>query len=176
MSLKPLSVSSPRSQQSSPSSQPFSSLPTSPNTDTSALSTSPRSAFVGQSPPLSAGGPSKQFDRSSPPRSTSSVGLGLGLGLPKSPRLGVGTVGLALNDDEMAQVTNPQELTSYVDKLLNDLEARFDGMSADVLSRLTSLSTRVDSLESSISDLMSGNASVALGPGTEWGDRSTAQA
>ncbi|KDE07277.1 hypothetical protein MVLG_02497 [Microbotryum lychnidis-dioicae p1A1 Lamole] len=165
MSHKPLNVSSPRSQQSSPSSQPFSSLPTLPNTNTLAIS--PRSASVPHSPPLSAGGAANRFGSSSPPRSTSNVGLGLGL--PKSPRLGVGTARLALNDDEMTQVTNPQELTSYVDKLLNDLEARFDGMSADVLSRLTSLSTRVDSLETSISDLMSGNASVALGPGTESG-------
>mgnify|MGYP001567989549 FL=1 len=67
-----------------------------------------------------------------------------------------------------------------VDTLLNELEARFEAMSTDVLGRrawfplsfrstadlqrhaVGSLSTRIDSLESSIADIMSGTAGGPL--------------
>ncbi|KAK4056401.1 hypothetical protein OIO90_002544 [Microbotryomycetes sp. JL221] len=136
-SLRPLSVSSPRS---------LTSPKPSHGSSSSTHSTSPRVGSTSQqqrSPNLS-GLPSTSPKLGTGVKSTTdSIGLGLGV---------------AVDEDAKVEVTSPLELTQFVDNLLNDLEARFDAVSNDVLSRLNSLSTRVDSLEASIGELMSGSS------------------
>ncbi|KAI5481306.1 hypothetical protein MNV49_004928 [Pseudohyphozyma bogoriensis] len=81
------------------------------------------------------------------------------------PTIGLGVAGASVgteNEDHKIEVTSPHELTKFVDNLLTDLESRFDVMSLDVLARLSSLSTRVDSLEASIAELMEGKAGGPL--------------
>ncbi|KAK4051578.1 hypothetical protein OIV83_002718 [Microbotryomycetes sp. JL201] len=139
-SLRPLSVSSPRSL-TSPKPSYSSTHSTSPRLGSSTASDAANNRPAG-SPSLGAASSQAQ---------SSSKAIGLGLGV-------------AVAEDAKAEVTSPVELTQFVDNLLNDLESRFDAISSDVLSRLNSLSTRVDSLESSLSELMSGNSSAPPRP------------
>ncbi|KAM0789778.1 hypothetical protein ACM66B_006631 [Microbotryomycetes sp. NB124-2] len=136
-SLRPLSVSSPRSLASPKPSY------------SSTHSTSPRL------------GPSSSANTSTH-RPSGSPNLSTGASQLKNPSNAIGLgLGVSVDEEAKAEVTSPVELTQFVDSLLNDLEARFDTISSDVLSRLSSLSTRVDSLEASISELMSGNGSTS---------------
>ncbi|ORY56825.1 hypothetical protein BCR35DRAFT_309768 [Leucosporidium creatinivorum] len=136
MAFRPLAVTSPR---------PATSSKGSPNLSNPSRTPSPTTT---RSPALASASPSIATASPSTGTGGENVGLGLGVDTPSSvPEL-----------DSRAEVTSPLELTEFVDNLLNDLESRFDAMSTDVLSRLSSLTTRVDSLESSISDLMSGTA------------------
>ncbi|KAH8090873.1 hypothetical protein HD553DRAFT_303632 [Filobasidium floriforme] len=52
-------------------------------------------------------------------------------------------------------VKSPGELTVFVDKLLSDLEGKFDSMSHDLLERMNHMSDRIDQIETSIHDLIS---------------------
>ncbi|KAF8526211.1 heat shock factor binding protein 1-domain-containing protein [Hysterangium stoloniferum] len=54
-------------------------------------------------------------------------------------------------------ISSPHELTAFVETLLGQLETRFEDMSAQILDRMTQMSARVDSLESSIQDLINGD-------------------
>ncbi|GAA6033470.1 hypothetical protein JCM8097_001414 [Rhodosporidiobolus ruineniae] len=97
---------------------------------------------------------SPNLDRNTASAASSVVGGGaVGLGVT-----GAGSLGVPDGPEVKGDITSPVELTQFVDTLLNDLESRFDNLSKDVLSRLEGLSTRVDSLETSLSDLMSGTA------------------
>ncbi|KAG8979766.1 hypothetical protein FRB95_014888 [Tulasnella sp. JGI-2019a] len=51
-------------------------------------------------------------------------------------------------------ISSPHELTMFVDTLLSQLETKFDEMSTQVLDKMTAMSTRVDSLEVAIQDLI----------------------
>ncbi|BEI84913.1 hypothetical protein CcaverHIS002_0503140 [Cutaneotrichosporon cavernicola] len=51
-------------------------------------------------------------------------------------------------------VASPGELCGFVDTLLNTLESRFDEMSDQVMSRMDEMASRIDNLETAISDLM----------------------
>ncbi|GJN94244.1 hypothetical protein Rhopal_007318-T1 [Rhodotorula paludigena] len=110
------------------------------------------------SPALSLSSTSTSLKQPAPaPATTHTVGLGVsGAGDLVPPP--AADDDLLLEPDPRATVTSPLELTHFVDSLLSDLEARFDTISNDVLSRLNGLSSRVDSLETSLAQLMSGNA------------------
>ncbi|KAH8922505.1 hypothetical protein BT69DRAFT_1320131 [Atractiella rhizophila] len=52
------------------------------------------------------------------------------------------------------EITSAVELNDWVDSLLTNLESRFDQMSEEVKERLQAATSRIDSLEQSIADLM----------------------
>ncbi|KAK7195704.1 Heat shock factor binding protein 1 [Novymonas esmeraldas] len=47
-----------------------------------------------------------------------------------------------------------QELTSYVQGLLQQMQARFEEMSSNIISRIDEMGARIDDLEHSIDELM----------------------
>ncbi|KAF8689036.1 Heat shock factor binding protein 1, partial [Rhizoctonia solani] len=59
-------------------------------------------------------------------------------------------------------ITSPHELTVFIESLLNQVETGFDDMSNQILERMTQMSSRVDSLELAVQDLINGDLS---GPG-----------
>ncbi|KAH7106221.1 heat shock factor binding protein 1-domain-containing protein [Auriculariales sp. MPI-PUGE-AT-0066] len=59
-------------------------------------------------------------------------------------------------------ISSPHELTAFVEMLLGQLETKFDDMSNQLLERMNQMSSRVDSLEASIQDLI--NADIAVPP------------
>ncbi|KAF8574940.1 hypothetical protein K439DRAFT_1250991, partial [Ramaria rubella] len=61
-------------------------------------------------------------------------------------------------------ISSPHELTVFVETLLGQLETKFDDMSTQILDRMSQMSARVDSLESSIQDLINGDVSVPQSP------------
>ncbi|TEB18901.1 hypothetical protein FA13DRAFT_1736891 [Coprinellus micaceus] len=61
-------------------------------------------------------------------------------------------------------ISSPHELTAFVENLLEQLDAKFDDMSSQILERMTQMSTRVDALESSIQDIINGDASTPQSP------------
>ncbi|KAF8193388.1 heat shock factor binding protein 1-domain-containing protein [Pholiota molesta] len=65
----------------------------------------------------------------------------------------VGTI--APND-----ISSPHELTAFAETLLEQLDAKFDDMSTQILERMNQMSTRVDALEASIQDIINGDVSV----------------
>ncbi|KAG8767659.1 hypothetical protein FRC12_006121 [Ceratobasidium sp. 428] len=60
-------------------------------------------------------------------------------------------------------ITSPHELTVFIENLLNQVETGFDDMSSQILERMTQMSSRVDSLEIAVQDLINGDLS-APGP------------
>ncbi|CAE6454857.1 hypothetical protein RSOLAG1IB_01452 [Rhizoctonia solani AG-1 IB] len=68
------------------------------------------------------------------------------------------TAGLTKPED----ITSPHELTVFIENLLNQVETGFDDMSGQILERMTQMSSRVDSLELAVQDLINGDLS---GPG-----------
>ncbi|KAJ1307553.1 hypothetical protein OPQ81_001650 [Rhizoctonia solani] len=60
-------------------------------------------------------------------------------------------------------ITSPHELTVFIENLLNQVESGFDEMSNQILDRMTQMSSRVDSLELAVQDLINGDLS-APGP------------
>ncbi|KAF8476470.1 heat shock factor binding protein 1-domain-containing protein [Gautieria morchelliformis] len=61
-------------------------------------------------------------------------------------------------------ISSPHELTAFVETLLGQLETKFDDMSSQILDRMSQMSARVDSLETSIQDLINGDVSVPQSP------------
>ncbi|KAF8871757.1 heat shock factor binding protein 1-domain-containing protein, partial [Infundibulicybe gibba] len=61
-------------------------------------------------------------------------------------------------------ISSPHELTAFVETLLEQLDAKFDDMSSQILDRMTQMSTRVDSLEASIQDIINGDIGVPQSP------------
>jgi len=53
-----------------------------------------------------------------------------------------------------SDISSPHELTAFVETLLEQLEAKFDDVSSQILERMNQMSTRVDSLEASIQDII----------------------
>ncbi|KAG8930756.1 hypothetical protein FRC03_004459 [Tulasnella sp. 419] len=51
-------------------------------------------------------------------------------------------------------ISSPHELTAFVETILSNLETRFDDMSSQVLDKMNQMSTRVDSLELAMQDLL----------------------
>jgi len=49
---------------------------------------------------------------------------------------------------------NMQELTIYVQNLLQNVQDKFQSMSDQIISRIDDMGTRIDDLEKSIADLM----------------------
>jgi len=52
-------------------------------------------------------------------------------------------------------ISSPHELTAFVETLLEQLEAKFDDVSSQILERMSQMSARVDALEASIQDIIS---------------------
>ncbi|KAK0204389.1 heat shock factor binding protein 1-domain-containing protein [Desarmillaria ectypa] len=61
-------------------------------------------------------------------------------------------------------ISSPHELTAFVETLLENLDAKFDEMSTQILDRMSQMSTRVDALEASIQDIINGDVSVPQSP------------
>ncbi|KAF8589902.1 hypothetical protein K439DRAFT_1657726 [Ramaria rubella] len=78
----------------------------------------------------------------------------------------------------LENIASPHELTTFVkhrvETVLMELENKFDDMSSQVLDRLTQMSSRIDSLELSIHELLNGDlgstapASPAPGSSTRF--------
>jgi len=56
-----------------------------------------------------------------------------------------------------ADISSPHELTAFVETLLENLDAKFDEMSSQILDRMMQMSSRVDALEASIQDIINGD-------------------
>jgi len=56
-----------------------------------------------------------------------------------------------------SDISSPHELTAFVETLLEQLEAKFDDVSSQILERMNQMSTRVDALEASIQDIINGD-------------------
>ncbi|KZO96636.1 hypothetical protein CALVIDRAFT_598199 [Calocera viscosa TUFC12733] len=82
-------------------------------------------------------------------------------GGPLHPRPSAAGVGSS-RVPQPTDISSPHELTAFVESLLTQLETRFDEMSGQVLERMNAMSTRVDALEASIQDLISGGLTPLL--------------
>ncbi|KAF8532298.1 hypothetical protein JB92DRAFT_2689302, partial [Gautieria morchelliformis] len=71
-----------------------------------------------------------------------------------SPNLQAGTSPIVIQPEN---ISNPHELTAFVETVLSQLESNFDELSTQVLDRMSQMSSRIDSLESSIQELLSGD-------------------
>ncbi|KAH8100793.1 heat shock factor binding protein 1-domain-containing protein [Cristinia sonorae] len=60
--------------------------------------------------------------------------------------------------DVATDISSPHELTAFVETLLEQLDAKFDDMSSQILDRMNQMSARVDALEASIQDIINGDA------------------
>ncbi|PVF95133.1 hypothetical protein CPB86DRAFT_788321 [Serendipita vermifera] len=70
-----------------------------------------------------------------------------------------------LGPTKVEEITSPHELTAFVEQLLNQIEAKFDDMSTQILEKMNAMSTRVDTLEAAIQDLINSDVQPAT-PGT----------
>ncbi|TFY76925.1 hypothetical protein EWM64_g7087 [Hericium alpestre] len=72
-----------------------------------------------------------------------------------------------------ADISSPHELTAYVEDLLEQLDAKFDDMSTQILDRMMAMSSRVDALEASIQDIINSDitpgGSIPPSPGPSGG-------
>lgn len=59
-----------------------------------------------------------------------------------------------LEGDPNSENISPQELTLYVEKLLEQINAKFDGVSGQILGKMDEMSSRIDDLEKSIGELV----------------------
>ncbi|KAG0371338.1 Golgi transport complex subunit 4 [Mortierella sp. AD032] len=59
-----------------------------------------------------------------------------------------------LEGDPNSENVSPQELTLYVEKLLEQINAKFDGVSGQILGKMDEMSSRIDDLEKSIGELV----------------------
>jgi len=57
------------------------------------------------------------------------------------------------NGEEVPE--NAQDLTIFVQNLLEQMQQRFNQMSTSIIGRIDDMGTRIDDLEKSITDLMS---------------------
>lgn len=64
-----------------------------------------------------------------------------------------------------ADPKNMQELTIYVQNLLQNVQDKFQTMSDQIITRIDDMGNRIDDLEKSIADLM--NQAGVEGPGPE---------
>ncbi|KAF8442268.1 hypothetical protein L210DRAFT_3644404 [Boletus edulis BED1] len=58
------------------------------------------------------------------------------------------------------EISSPHELTAFVETLLEQLDAKFDEMSSQLLDRMAQMSNRVDALENAIQDIISGDVTT----------------
>ncbi|KAI9451344.1 heat shock factor binding protein 1-domain-containing protein [Russula earlei] len=63
-----------------------------------------------------------------------------------------------------ADISSPHELTAFVDTLLEQLDAKFDDMSSQIIDRMIQMSQRVDALEASIQDIINGDTPSSMTP------------
>ncbi|KAL1741908.1 heat shock factor binding protein 1-domain-containing protein [Schizophyllum fasciatum] len=56
-------------------------------------------------------------------------------------------------------ITSPHELTAFVERLLSQLDDKFESMSGQIMERMDQMSARVDALEASIQDIISDDVS-----------------
>ncbi|KAI5892612.1 uncharacterized protein SCHCODRAFT_02626631 [Schizophyllum commune H4-8] len=60
---------------------------------------------------------------------------------------------------DAADITSPHELTAFVERLLSQLDDKFESMSGQIMERMDQMSARVDALEASIQDIISDDLS-----------------
>ncbi|KAG0197202.1 hypothetical protein BGX28_009293 [Mortierella sp. GBA30] len=58
------------------------------------------------------------------------------------------------SDPNSEKNVSPQELTLYVEKLLEQINAKFDGVSTQIFSKMDEMSSRIEDLEKSIGELV----------------------
>ncbi|KAF9917095.1 hypothetical protein BX616_001955 [Lobosporangium transversale] len=58
------------------------------------------------------------------------------------------------NGPSSNDAVSPQELTLYVESLLQQLNTKFDGVSTQIFSRMDEMSSRIEELEKSIGELV----------------------
>ncbi|KAI0261136.1 hypothetical protein BC834DRAFT_897427 [Gloeopeniophorella convolvens] len=63
-----------------------------------------------------------------------------------------------------ADISSPHELTAFVETLLEQLDAKFNDMSSQIIDRMMQTSNRVDALESSIQDIINGDGASSTAP------------
>ncbi|KIP08034.1 hypothetical protein PHLGIDRAFT_88794, partial [Phlebiopsis gigantea 11061_1 CR5-6] len=59
-----------------------------------------------------------------------------------------------------SDISSPHELTAFVENLLEQLDAKFEDMSSQILDRMMQMSSRVDALEASIQDIITGDSTA----------------
>lgn len=69
----------------------------------------------------------------------------------------------SLGSSKIEDITSPHELTAYVEQLITQIEGKFDEMSTQILERMNQMSSRVDTLEASIQDLINSDGQPATG-------------
>ncbi|KAF9351603.1 Heat shock factor-binding protein 1 [Mortierella sp. AD094] len=60
------------------------------------------------------------------------------------------------DDPNSDKNVSPQELTLYVEKLLEQINAKFDGVSGQIFGKMDEMSSRIEELEKSIGELVQG--------------------
>ncbi|KZT07614.1 uncharacterized protein LAESUDRAFT_724580 [Laetiporus sulphureus 93-53] len=75
-----------------------------------------------------------------------------------TPAAAPGTTTPAKATSNPSDISSPHELTAFVESLLEQLDAKFDDMSGQMLERMNQMSTRVDALEAAIQDIINGDA------------------
>ncbi|KAE8233143.1 hypothetical protein CF326_g1820 [Tilletia indica] len=68
--------------------------------------------------------------------------------------------------EQLGEITSPHELTEWVDIVLNQLEDKFDLFNGQVQDRMKEMSARIEALESSIQELVTGTAGGTAPPAT----------
>ncbi|KLO13072.1 hypothetical protein SCHPADRAFT_874661 [Schizopora paradoxa] len=59
-----------------------------------------------------------------------------------------------------SDITSPHELIGFVDNLLENLDSKFDDMTAQFIDRMNQMSTDVDKLEASIQDIINSDGQL----------------
>ncbi|KIJ27309.1 hypothetical protein M422DRAFT_37840 [Sphaerobolus stellatus SS14] len=62
------------------------------------------------------------------------------------------------------EISSPHELTAFVEHILGQLEGKFDDMSGQILEKMNQMSARVDTLETSIQDLLNADLGIPQSP------------
>lgn len=73
--------------------------------------------------------------------------------------------------DEDRPAQQAEDLTVFVQNLLNQMQTRFQQMSESILGRIDEMGTRIDELEQSIGELMEDAADEPRGPVENAGKR-----
>ncbi|KAJ3358115.1 hypothetical protein GGF32_000747 [Allomyces javanicus] len=85
---------------------------------------------------------------------------------PPSSVSAVSAAGSAALAGPVPDASQTPELAVFVDALLKQMQSKFEDMSGQILTKLDGMSSRLDDLEKSISDLMENAAAPVNGDST----------
>ncbi|CAG8555729.1 15335_t:CDS:2 [Acaulospora colombiana] len=60
----------------------------------------------------------------------------------------------SLANNENTDIQSPQELTAYVETVIQQLQTKFDDLSSLLIEKMDEMGSRIDTLEKSLGDLM----------------------